>query len=139
MTTPRKRIVTVRLTARDINDPAAILDAVREALRAQDMQLRVCSLHENPTQSTEPEKQIALEQLETAALRVAAQHLDDKARELEARGGQAGEESPSPEQIAKTRKKLIDWVKSTAKAGWRVTVVSALDWAKKQVGMGAGD
>ena len=124
MTTPRKRIVTIKLSDRDKADPKAIMDAVRDALRKKNFELRV---HNAPVESGDPVRQVALEQLEAAALTVAAKLLDDRAREsVEPQQGKKRTPA-SPGTIAKARKKLWDWTCFLGKMGWEVTVKKALE------------
>jgi hypothetical protein len=134
MTTPHKRVVVVRLSPRDKNDPKAILDAVREALRQKEMELRVCNAPEEHLDPPETVRRVALEQLEAAAITVATKVLDEKAREIEqGQAGAKGQAPPPPAAIPQARKGLVDWLGKAAKASWVVTVGAVLDWVKKQV------
>jgi len=126
---PRKRIITLKLSARDKDDPKAVLEAVREALKRSGMTLRVTSCE----QGEEPEvhRQIAQEQLEAAAFNLAAKHLDEKARTI-AKSDEEGAAKPSPKEAATARKKVYDWIMGKVKVGYVITVGAILDWIKGQ-------
>jgi sRNA-binding protein len=134
MTTPPKRIVTVVLTPREQKDAEVALQAVREALRANNQQFRVYTRPEAPRSSAEGGRGHALGQLEIQALNLAAQTLDEKAREIERAKALGASQAPAAPPSSESVKKIVwEWLKEMAKAGWQVTVVATLEWVKKQV------
>jgi len=137
MSKPRRRTITIKLTAQQKSDAKAALDAVREALKPTNQVLRVIETPEEPEEKTAEDRRLALEQLETAVLRSASQLLEEKAQSLEQKrgGSERGNQAVSPEKVAEARKGLRDWIGSLIKIGWRITVQGALDWAAKKIGL----
>ena len=76
MKQPRKRVIRIGLTARQKQDPQAILDAARAALNRNGMTLRVDTVPEDCGEHT-----LAQEQLEAAALSRVARALNEANRE----------------------------------------------------------
>jgi len=135
MSKPQKRKVTVSLRNIDKNDPKAILAAIREALRKQNVQLRVL---DKPEDLLPPlnEKMVALEHLEAAAWHAAAQFLEKDAKQFaaaESRDPAEKAKSQTPAAVAKARKGVLTWIAEKVKAGWTVTVKASLEWAKEHL------
>ena len=81
MTTPRKRVLAIRLTPVDRKDPSAILKAVKVALSRANISLRVGE--KEPDRAETPVESYGLEALETEALKLAKLHLQKMNAQLE--------------------------------------------------------
>ncbi len=120
MSKPQKRRVIVRLTARDKDDPQALLAKVRRACKAKNIDLYLRS-ETNPSDHAPSAYDVALEQLETAALRHAAAALEEKDK--------GKEKQPATKAGAKrARSALWRWIKRHAELGWGLAFRLA-EWA----------
>lgn len=93
---PGKRVIMVQLSQVDDDDPKAILDALRDALRANDITLRALGLNPPsppappadpaPVPVSPPERQVAVEQLEAKVVDLASAVLEAEAQRIRESG-----------------------------------------------------
>ena len=136
MSTPRKtRVIRVVMTDREKNALRPALDVVRKALRPEKIVLRVDVVPE-PNAEGQTDRRVASEQLEAAALRAAAAELDERAERTQtgSTGHSAGSQpqSVAPATTQQTAFTAIrSWVGKKIAAGWRITVLTAIEWLVK--------
>lgn len=135
---PRKPVVVLKLTSVDPNDPAAVLEAVRDLFRARGEVLRVIggpkeSAAEAPTDA----RRIAREQLEAAALDEATRVLRERQAEATRTAEQQTAAAPSPPQSrwAKIRQGALKCLENLRSAGWKITVDLVAAFAKRGSGL----
>jgi hypothetical protein len=127
--TPKKRILNLRLTAAVKSDNAEAIRAIREALRKTHL-LRVYEVPDEPaapaaTPEPPPAKDVKLSFDVTEDVRV----------HLEVRNAQAPPPAADAAKAQAIKRGLWKWLKDTAAAGWRVTVLAGLEWVTgKKVG-----
>ena len=130
---PRKRTVVIKLSTRERQDPRAILDAIRIALKPEGIQIRVCEKTgkvENPADDIRIQ---ASEQLEAKAMTLAGAVLDKKAREIRQGDSATERVRERAKAVVIVRKWFLSWVAEKARVGWRITVAAVMDWVKEQV------
>jgi hypothetical protein len=123
-------LIRIRVTARQKKDASALLTQVREAMKANNIRLRVETVPDKTAPPAESPLQRNAE-LEEAIIRVAAAVLDEKAREIEK---QKAPVSANPTKVAATKKSLRKWLWEKAAAGWHVKILSAAVWVLRKTG-----
>jgi hypothetical protein len=133
---PGKRMVRVVLTARDPNDPLAILRALHLACASADVGLAGVP----PVEATAPrggrERRLVDVRIGASPLQPAADLLARSAERRQAeeakKAGFVKSPGPRSADVAGGRQSVRERLRSRSAAGWKVTVGAVLDRAKSQ-------
>jgi hypothetical protein len=135
MSEPRKPLrIRLRLSSRERQDPKVLLAALRAALLAHNVHLRVERRKEEPEPVPGAERDAAREHLEAAALRRVAAVLDDEAKKIAGTApATTCRKAPNPKGVAGALKTLWNWMRGKLAAGWTFAAELVKEWAKKHI------
>lgn len=133
----RKRKIRITVEARNPDDAKRIAHAIQQAVNESNSDEQAPQpTSEAPSESVEPARTFANEQVETEANRRVGSHLDEKAEQVKA-SNEAADDAPdarkpdSPEELVAKRVGFKNWLKTAAGLGYRVTVKVVADLVKE--------
>lgn len=124
---PRRRKVTVTISARDVNDPKAILDEVLKTLQGKKVEVTIAVDQTSIAEPAEPPPtSVPDEQLETEIKDTVEPRLEEENRQADAANPTC---TPNPQTADAARRSIWKRVAALTARGWRITVYYALEWA----------